>query len=104
MTVRPPFSSLLSTAGHEHGMSCLHREGERKRALITGVAQTLNDAHSTIAELAGYRIKVKVNPAFSRPNKIERLVGSDAKLLDIIGNLPDFALTETLRWTLRSDA
>jgi hypothetical protein len=55
-----------------------------------------------MAEIAGYRINVSVNPAFVRSNEVARLVGSNAKLQAVIGPLNPPPLAETLRWMYES--
>jgi hypothetical protein len=49
-------------------------------------------------EIAGYTIKVKVNPVLTRYNEVKRLVGSTRKLDAVIGHINTFPLRQTLAW------
>jgi nucleoside-diphosphate-sugar epimerase len=66
--------------------------------LCSGHACTLAEVLAMMAEIAGYAIEVRVNPAFVRSHEVRRLVGSDARLRACIGALPPIAFAETLRW------
>ena len=66
--------------------------------LCSGRARTLAEVLALMAEIAGYAIEVRVNPAFVRSHEVRRLVGSDARLRDCIGALPQIAFADTLRW------
>lgn len=70
--------------------------------VCSGVAYTLGDVLRMMAEIAGYAIEVRVNPAFVRANEVKRLLGSAAKLERAIGALPLVPLEETLRWMYAS--
>ncbi len=47
-------------------------------------------------EIAGYELKVKINPLFVRPNEIYSLAGSTEKLKSIIDIPPVYSLKNTL--------
>jgi GDP-6-deoxy-D-talose 4-dehydrogenase len=66
--------------------------------ICSGAAHTLTDVLRMMAEIAGYEIQVRVNPAFVRPNEVKRLLGSNRKLVRAIGPLPALPLEATLRW------
>lgn len=66
--------------------------------ICTGVGHSLNDALDLMADIAGYRINVRVNPAFARANEVRRLVGSNDALRQAIGFAPSSSLRETLTW------
>lgn len=66
--------------------------------VCSGIGHSLGEVLDMMAEIAGYRINVSVNPAFVRSNEVVRLVGSNDKLRDAIGALNQPALAETLRW------
>lgn len=66
--------------------------------VCSGVAYTLQEVLSMMADVAGYRINVTVNPAFVRANEVKTLRGSNARLLSVIGNLKTVPLRETLQW------
>jgi hypothetical protein len=50
-----------------------------------------------MADIAGYKINVHVNPAFVRANEVVRLVG-DNRAWRAIGALDIVPLADTLRW------
>lgn len=66
--------------------------------ICSGEAHSLADVLQHMQEIAGYRIDVRVNPAFVRANEIARLVGSKAKLESVIGPVASIPLAETLGW------
>jgi len=66
--------------------------------VCSGMAYSLSEVLALMSDIAGYDIAVKVNPAFVRTNEVKRLVGSNAKLKRMIGDLPPIPLSETLRW------
>lgn len=66
--------------------------------ICSGEAHSLGDVLQQMQEIAGYRIDVRVNPAFVRANEIARLVGSKAKLESVIGPIASIPLAETVRW------
>ncbi|HET8898292.1 MAG TPA: NAD-dependent epimerase/dehydratase family protein [Rhodanobacteraceae bacterium] len=72
--------------------------------LCSGTAHTLADILALLAEIAGYRIEVRVNPAFVRANEVARLTGSNARLHDLTGSAPHIPLAETLQWMYRTSA
>ena len=51
-----------------------------------------------MAEIAGYEIEVRVNPAFVRASEVRRLQGDSGKLRQVVGNVDTIPLRETLRW------
>lgn len=80
------------------------RSGRRGEALniCTGTGHSLRDVLDLMADIAGYRIEVKVNPAFVRANEVRRLVGSHKKLNKISGWLPQYSLRQTLAWMYKA--
>lgn len=66
--------------------------------VCSGVTWSLKDALSMMAEIAGYEIEVRVNPAFVRANDVKRLQGDASKLKGVVGSLEAISLKETLRW------
>ncbi|GLQ93022.1 NAD-dependent epimerase/dehydratase family protein [Dyella acidisoli] len=66
--------------------------------LCSGHAYTLNEVIGMMEDLAGYRMEVRVNPAFVRANEVARLAGSNAKLARLIGPLDMIPLRQTLQW------
>ncbi|HEV7815684.1 MAG TPA: NAD-dependent epimerase/dehydratase family protein [Janthinobacterium sp.] len=66
--------------------------------VCSGTGYSLGEVLALMAAIAGYRIGVRVNPAFMRGNEVARLVGSNAKLAGVIGALAPPPLEQTLRW------
>lgn len=66
--------------------------------LCSGHAYTLTEVIRMVEGLAGYRIEVKVNPAFVRANEVAKLTGSNRKLSELIGPLDIIPLQKTLQW------
>lgn len=66
--------------------------------ICSGHSTSLRSVISMMEEIAGYKIDVRVNPAFVRSNDVLTLTGSRAKLDDAIGAVGQFTLTDTLRW------
>lgn len=66
--------------------------------ICSGVAHTLGDVLALMAEIVGYTIEVRVNPAFVRSNEVKRLVGSSVKLRALTGLRVATALHSTLAW------
>lgn len=72
--------------------------------ICSGTAYSLREILQMASELAGYEIKVRVNPAFVRANDVHKLMGDGCRLQACIGELPQIALSETLAWMLRHEA
>ncbi|PXX38786.1 GDP-D-mannose dehydratase [Undibacterium pigrum] len=72
--------------------------------ICSGTAYSLRDVLQMASELAGYEIKVRVNPAFVRANDVHKLMGNGGRLQACIGDLPHIALRDTLAWMLRHEA
>ena len=51
-----------------------------------------------ISNIAQYKIKVEVNPLYVRENEISTLRGSNAKLIEVVGELNNISIDDTLRW------
>ncbi|MEN3363686.1 MAG: GDP-6-deoxy-D-talose 4-dehydrogenase [Burkholderiales bacterium] len=66
--------------------------------ICSGVAYSLTEVLAMMEEIAGYTIKVKVNPVLTRYNEVKRLVGSTRKLDAVIGHINTFPLRQTLAW------
>jgi nucleoside-diphosphate-sugar epimerase len=65
--------------------------------ICSGRAIALLDIIEMMNEIAGYKIEVRVNPAFVRENEVPRLVGSPTKLRSLISIPPPRPFVETLR-------
>lgn len=72
--------------------------------ICSGTAYSLREVLQMASELAGYEIKVRVNPAFVRANDVHKLMGNGHRLQACIGDLPQIALRDTLAWMLRHEA
>ncbi|HEY0487931.1 MAG TPA: GDP-mannose 4,6-dehydratase [Telluria sp.] len=66
--------------------------------VCSGRAYSLGAIIETMSGIAGYDIKVSVNPAFVRAGDVPSLVGSNHKLASVIGDIEPTPLEETLRW------
>ena len=62
----------------------------------------LLDVIDTMNEIAGYKIEVKVNPAFVRKDEIKSLTGSSEKLFEMIGVIEQKDFNETLKGMFES--
>lgn len=70
--------------------------------VCTGQTYTLQNVLDLLTNMTGYRLPVKVNPAYVRANEVHRLCGNPEKLQNCTGALPTYALTDTLRWMMKS--
>lgn len=66
--------------------------------ICSGTSVSLQGALDMLADIAGYQIEVRVNPAFVRANDVLTLAGSNAKLSEAIGPIDSVPLAATLRW------
>ena len=66
--------------------------------VCSGRSYSLAELLDMMAEIAGYRIEVVVNPAFVRANDVLTLTGSNARLAQAIGAVEGRPLYDTLRW------
>jgi nucleoside-diphosphate-sugar epimerase len=66
--------------------------------VCSGRAVSLKSVIAMMEEIAGYRIEIRVNPAFVRANEVKRLQGNASKLVQSIGALNQPRLEDTLRW------
>jgi nucleoside-diphosphate-sugar epimerase len=70
--------------------------------VCSGEAHTLRQVLDMLADICGYAIEVRVNPAFVRANEVRTLVGSAARLEQAVGALPAVPLADTLRWMVQA--
>ena len=66
--------------------------------ICSGHAYSLGEALDMMADIAGYKINVHVNPAFVRANEVVRLVGDNRRLAAVTGPVASVPLADTLRW------
>lgn len=71
--------------------------------ISSGVGHSLEEVLDMMADIAGYRITVQVNPAFVRSNEVSRLVGSHARLTARTGWRRQYTLPQTLAWQYFAD-
>lgn len=64
--------------------------------ICSGIGYRISDILDAMANIAGYKINVTIDPALVRKNEIVKLVGSNKKLLSVIGDVPSPSLYETL--------
>lgn len=72
--------------------------------VCSGEAFSLSEVLNMMAEIAGYAVKVNVNPSFVRANEVKRLVGSSDKLARHIGVQDRISLRSTLMWMYSASA
>ncbi|OOG51057.1 NAD-dependent epimerase/dehydratase family protein [Rhodanobacter sp. C01] len=70
--------------------------------ICSGVSHSLREVLAMMADIAGYSIEIRVNPAFVRDNEVRRLEGNPALLQSRVGALPQHVLMDTLRWMYQS--
>lgn len=70
--------------------------------ICSGRAIALRDVLKDMAEIAGYKIDVRVNQEFVRENEIRRLTGSNEKLRRLTGFTPSVPFRETLEKMYRA--
>ena len=68
--------------------------------VCSGTPTSLLSVIDTLNDLAGYDIRVSINPDFIRSDEIKTLYGSPTLLEAAIGNYRNYALTDTLAWML----
>lgn len=68
--------------------------------VCSGVAHSLGDIIRICSGITGHQLDVRVNPAFVRHNEVKTLLGSNAKLHELIGAWDCPPLEATLRWML----
>lgn len=68
--------------------------------VCSGRAYTLQEVIAMVRLISGHSFDVRVNPAFVRANEVKILVGNRNKLVSAVGEVPDIALQDTLRWMI----
>ena len=72
--------------------------------ICSGETSSLRQILAMMADLAGYEIRVTVNPAFVRDNEVKKLHGSNAKFIETVGSFDSVPLQTTLRWMFEESA
>lgn len=70
--------------------------------VCSGRAHSIREILEAAGRLAGYDIKVHVNPAFVRVNEVKVLRGDCSRLVALIGDLGNPPIEETLGWMMSS--
>jgi nucleoside-diphosphate-sugar epimerase len=68
--------------------------------LCSGRGSSLQEVIDIAGRQAGYRISVRINPAFVRANEVRRLIGSPDLTHAIVGGFTARPLEETIGWML----
>ncbi len=91
-------------ASYRHLLDAAATGKARQRVfnVSSGTAYSLGEVIDMMADIAGYRIDVQVNPAFVRANEVERLTGDNRRLQAAVGAIDAPPLAETLRWMYRA--
>jgi len=97
LDVARDFSDVRMVAGAYRKLIENHAASEVFN-VCSGEAFSLSEVLSMMSEIAGYTIKINVNPAFVRAREIKRLVGSANKLTSHIGAQDRIPLRSTLEW------
>ena len=66
--------------------------------ICSGRSTSLAEVLRIMAAISGYEIDARVNPTFVRANEVKQLVGSNAKLYNLIGAQKSISFFETLHW------
>jgi len=90
----------LVAAAYRHLLSAAPAGAAAQRIfnVSSGKAYSLGEVLDMMADIAGYRIDVHVNPAFVRANEVERLTGDNRRLQAVVGAIEPPPLAATLRW------
>ena len=66
--------------------------------VCTGNAISISEILIAMSKIAGYTIKVEINPKFVRPNEIRVLKGSTKKMINIVGDFTgELQIEDTLK-------
>lgn len=101
MDVERDFSDVRMVARVYAGLLAKAPAGEVFN-VCSGKACSLRSVLAMMAEIAGYEIEARVNPAFVRANEVKRLQGDATRLRRAIGDFDVIPLRETLRWMYES--
>lgn len=72
--------------------------------ICTGQTYDFQTVIAALERLTGHRPRVEVDPALVRANEVHRLCGDPSHLRAAVGELPTYALEQTLTWMLASPA
>jgi nucleoside-diphosphate-sugar epimerase len=68
--------------------------------ICTGVGHSLQSIVDTLAARSGHMPRIEVDPALVRAAELKRLIGSNARLQEAVGELPYLDFNATLAWML----
>ena len=68
--------------------------------ISSGVGRSLVSIIEDLARITGHRLSIHTDPALVRDNEVKRMVGSNQRLLQLIGALRHSDFDSTLRWML----
>lgn len=68
--------------------------------ICSGRAYSLREVLDMAQAISGHSIEIRVNPAFVRENEVKTLSGNRQRLEDLLPDLPNPPLLETLQWML----
>jgi nucleoside-diphosphate-sugar epimerase len=100
LAIARDFSDVRMVAGSYRKLLAAAPRGEAFN-ICSARSSSLEQVIDMVSEIAGYRIKVEVNPAFVRANDVLTLTGSNAKLASVIGPVEAPPLFDTLRWMVQ---
>jgi nucleoside-diphosphate-sugar epimerase len=70
--------------------------------VCSGAGISLLQIVRKLNEMTGHGIKTVKNPEYVRKNEVKTLIGSNSRLLSLIGGQKIYSLEETLRWMLEA--
>jgi GDP-6-deoxy-D-talose 4-dehydrogenase len=70
--------------------------------ICSGRGISLQEIIGKMSEITGHMIKAVKNPEFVRKNELKILIGSNRKLISLIGDQKMYSLEQTLRWMLEA--
>ena len=97
LAIARDFSDVRTVAASYRALLDAGQPGEVYN-ICSGHSVSLRTALDMLEEIAGYRIEVRVNPAFVRANDVLTLAGNNAKLRAAVGDIAPVPLAVTLRW------
>jgi nucleoside-diphosphate-sugar epimerase len=97
LAIARDFSDVRMVAGSYRRLLAAAPAGQAFN-VCSGRAHSLESVLRMMEEIAGYRIEVRVNPAFVRANDVLTLAGDNTRLAATIGALEPIPLADTLRW------
>lgn len=66
--------------------------------ICSGTGVSLLSIMDMMNKLTGYTMQIITNPAFVRKNEVKTLIGSNKKLVSLVGEQKPYLIQETLQW------